>query len=423
MSNGLKETLSCCSRDLTEADSKEEEMDSSDKIPPRRNRLSAVLHGVKRNFVHEEDECSWEDLQRIEKIRRKYLRRREIPFFGIVLRYWEGTVLKDFFRDPWSYILLILYIVTRSFFYFDKFSFIDSSGTSSNKENMSLGVANIEIIGGFLTFFLIFYANYANDRVAKMYEASMGCEGSIFSVAALARSTIPRVNGLRLLRYLNAAHIAGYVGYASTYTYDNFFINANKAKGLLTTSEVNRMENICMDKGGSCYRELISWAIAEVTKAQQNGLVDDLTAHQYRELIMRLRGCIGTLYDYHDQPINFFYVHFVCLLSFLYLPLFTVETALSTGYTKNLEIYEIFLYEFISITTVFLQAIFVIGLRIMADRLSQPYGSDYEDLSVLHYVDFTWVMSRRMMEAEMPRETNLYEEEQMCAEASQSWWK
>jgi len=271
-----------------------------------------------------------------------------------------------------------------------------------------------------LFYFISFEVNYANERFTKMYEASMGCEGRIFDVAALACSSLSRVDGLRLLRYLNAAHVAGYVGLSSTYTYANFFTAANKAKGLLTTSEVKRMESICMNKGGSCYRELISWAVVEVREAQKNSLIDDQMAYQYRELIMKLRGCIGTLYDYDDQPIQFFYVHFVCLLSIVYLPLFTLEVASSIGYTKDLELPLIFFYESVSATTVLFQAIFVLGLRTLADRLACPYGSDYEDLSVLHYVNFTWVMSRRMLDAELPYKTDLCEEEQLCEEATQS---
>jgi len=379
----------------------------------RKSRTAKVASGVRRSFVHEEDDYSWEDLQRIEKRRRNILRKGVIPFFGVLLQ-WEGSVLRAFFRDPLAYFLIIFYVVIRGVFYLDKFSIVEDD------QNPSLGVANIGIIGGFLTFFLIFYANYANDRFAKMYEASMGCEGRIFDVAALACSSLSRVDGLRLLRYLNAAHVAGYVGLSDTYKYNNFFTTSNKAKGLLTRSERKRMESINMNKGGSCYRELISWAIAEVGEAQKNGLIDDQMAYQYRELIMKLRGCIGTLYDFDDQPIQFFYKHFVCLLSILYLPLFTLEVALSTGYTKDLELYNIFFYESVAATTVFFQAIFVIGLRILADRLAYPYGSDYEDLSVLHYVNFTWVMSRRMLDAELPNKTDLYEEEQLCEEATQS---
>jgi len=113
---------------------------------------ASFLTGVRRNFVHEEDDYSWEDLQRIEKVRRNILRQGVIPFFGVMLQ-WEGSVLKAFFRDPYAYFLMIFYIVIRGIFYLDKFSIIE------NDQNTSLGVVNIGIIGGFLTFFLIFYVS------------------------------------------------------------------------------------------------------------------------------------------------------------------------------------------------------------------------------------------------------------------------
>ena len=247
----------------------------------------------------------------------------------------------------------------------------------------------------------------------------MSCQGCIANIAALSRSALPKAEGLRLLRYLNAAHVAGYVGLSGTYTYDNFFTKINKAQRLLTTSELKRMETICMDKGASCHCELISWSIAEVNKAIDNGRLEARNFGRYIGVIIEMKGFIATLYNMHDQPIQFFYIHFVSLLSILYLPLFTLEVALSTGYTKHLKLHEIFLYEFVAITTVFFQAIFVIGLRTMAGRLAEPYGSDYEDLSVLTYVIDTWVMSRKMLDAELPHETDLYVEEQMCEEATQ----
>ena len=69
---------------------------------------------------------------------------------------------------------------------------------------------------------------------------------------------------------------------------------------------------------------------------------------------------------------------------------------------------------------VFLQAVYVIGLRLMADRLAEPYGSDLEDLSVMYYVNFTWTMSRRILEAELPEEPDLEFEEELINEAEQS---
>lgn len=38
------------------------------------------------------------------------------------------------------------------------------------------------------------------------------------------------------------------------------------------------------------------------------------------------------MYDYTDQPPHFFYIHFLVLLSALYLPLFAIDTAYAAGW-------------------------------------------------------------------------------------------
>jgi len=53
-----------------------------------------------------------------------------------------------------------------------------------------------------------------------------------------------------------------------------------------------------------------------------------------------------------------------------------------------------------------LQAIFVIGLRVLGQKMSDPYGDDLIDLSVMHYVHFTWQMSNRILNSHFPEEAN-----------------
>lgn len=165
-----------------------------------------------------------------------------------------------------------------------------------------------------------------------------------------------------------------------------------------------------MNAGGSAYRELTTWCTAEVTTAVKEGLIDNRLATQFRELILKLRGKLGALYDYDDQPISFYYVHFICLLSAIYLPLFSLQVALDAG--TGDAVY--WLQDVLSGLTVLLQGVLFIGLRVLASKLSDPYGDDVEDLSVMHYVNFTWRMSMRMLEAELPEPLDPEEEEELC---------
>lgn len=64
--------------------------------------------------------------------------------------------------------------------------------------------ADIGVIGVFLSFFLVLFVNDANATVEKIYGLSMQCKARILDVAALAKTTLPRGNALRLVRYMNA---------------------------------------------------------------------------------------------------------------------------------------------------------------------------------------------------------------------------
>ena len=88
---------------------------------------------------------------------------------------------------------------------------------------------------------------------------------------------------------------------------------------------------------------------------------------------------------YCDQPPHFFYVHFLCWLSAIYLPIFAIDNAYAAG-TGDGSVWEI---EVLNLVIVFLQCVFVIGLRSLGQKMVDPFGHDYEDLSVLTYIEST----------------------------------
>jgi hypothetical protein len=346
---------------------------------------------------------SWKELKSIEKRRRAILKRSGEPFFQTLLSH-DGTVCHALQRDPLMYITMSCYVGVRFAAYFGLPEVISDIANAGN----------IGIVGGFLSFFLVIFVWESMRRFDVLYRISMSCEGRIFDAAALAKSTLPKANALRLIRYMNAVHIAGYVGLSSTYTFENFFEPENRMnRQVLTPKECERIRNIDMNIGGSAYRELVTWCIAEITTAQKEGLIDGRLAFQYRELILRLRGSIGALYDYDDQPMLFSLVHLICVLSACYLPLFAISAGFEAGTGE--EAY--WVTDLVAGLIVALQVIFVTGLRVLAREMSDPYGDDVSDLSVMHYMNFTWTMSRRMLEAELPEPVDSIMEEQLCRES------
>lgn len=163
-----------------------------------------------------------------------------------------------------------------------------------------------------------------------------------------------------------------------------------------------------MDSGGAVHLELVTWALMDIQKALTNGLIDNIQTNQMRENVIEFRRAFSDLTNFADQPISFFYVHFIVLLSSLYLPLFAVSAAYNAGADK---VY--WSADLIGGLIVWLQAIFVIGLRIIGLVMQDPFGCDVEDLSVIHYVNFTWKSSNRILEANNPEPLDIRVEDEI----------
>lgn len=181
----LSKKLSGSMEDLKEATSK---LTASMK--------DTAVDGAKqiKKLVSRDNEHTWKELLKIEKKRREILKRSNLPMHKMLL-YWRGTVLSALSKDPIFYLIMGIYVWTR----------LMSRYSDQVPEFVAtLGGAPVEVVGGFLSFFLIFYVNTAYKRFDDLYRSSMACEGRIYGAAALARSSLPRAQGLRLIRYMNA---------------------------------------------------------------------------------------------------------------------------------------------------------------------------------------------------------------------------
>ncbi len=263
---------------------------------------------------------------------------------------------------------------------------------------------NVNILGGFLSFFLVLFVNQTNDRFLQMYGFSKACAGRIQDVAGLAKTQLPIEAADLLVRHFNAAHIAGYVGLnaigqGSPYSKSNFFDHYNKKHKLLTKGEMKLLSHHDMDHSGLCMKELVTWCQQDVSDARKDGHIDTNQENLLQSKILDFRAAMDGMYDYTDQPPHFFYIHFLVLLSALYLPLFAVDTAYAAGWGDNKAIGMDILQGII----VFLQCIFVAGLRSLGTKMIDPYGDDLEDLSVINYVEATLEISRTIMRSRRPK--------------------
>ena len=228
-------------------------------------------------------------------------------------------------------------------------------------------------------------------------------------VAGLAKAQLPYEVADGLVRHFNAAQIAGYVGLnaigqGSPYNMSNFFENYNKQYQLLTNGEMETLSKHDMDNSALCMKELVTWCQQDVAKAREDGHIDSIQEALMQEKILDFRAAMDGMYDYTDQPPHFFYIHFLVLLSALYLPLFAIDTAYGAGWGD----YKSIAMDILQGTIVFLQCIFVCGLRSLGTKMIDPYGDDLEDLSVINYVEATLEISRTIMNAKQPRHKSIY---------------
>ena len=106
------------------------------------------------------------------------------------------------------------------------------------------------------------------------------------------------------------AHCAGYIGLSDTYTKKNLFDALNPSRKMLTEQELQRIDTLNMNDDSDAFRELTTWVLKEIIKAQNDGLIEGRFAGEMRDKVLHFRAAMESIYDYHDQPIHFYYIHF-----------------------------------------------------------------------------------------------------------------
>jgi hypothetical protein len=105
------------------------------------------------------------------------------------------------------------------------------------------------------------------------------------------------------MRHINGAHVLAYVGLNDTYNVANFLRHFQRANQIFTVAEWKRIHEIGADAGGAACREVIAWAIQDIQAEARVGNIGSSLELALMEQVCRLRGSIGTLYDYAYQPI------------------------------------------------------------------------------------------------------------------------
>jgi hypothetical protein len=308
--------------------------------------------------------------------------------------HWQGSIMPVMLYSPQVWFDLVLYTVVS----------LLASELDKNPFP-TLDPAVIGVVGTVQAFFLTFFVSQSYSRMQGQFWVSKSCEGRINDIAALGRSCLPREHAQRLVRYANAAHLLAYLGLSDVYNGDNVLTQYNTKHNILSASEVERLHVLSVDGGGAAYKEVIAWLMIEVTNSVDKHCTPNyMLGMEFRKQIMRLRGALGTLYDYADFPVPFFYVHFVYCITGTYLTLFSYSMALECAGENIL----------VGYVLVIVNTAFVVGLRHIGRKFADPYGNDIEDYPVLLCMAGTLRGSRGILQAVTPGTVDAAMEERMA---------
>jgi len=327
-----------------------------------------------------ETELEWKELRATESKRLALLKRTGDSFCSILLSY-EGTFWRIMTRDFLLWFTIGLYVVLRIV-------------TSTTDRVFAVSSNQIGALGAVMTFFLVFFHTQYSNRFDRFFQNSTGVQGRIFDVATIVKATLPFDRGVRIVRYLNGAYILGYVGLSGVYTYQQFLLPLDESYKIFTEHEIEQILQIKQSGFQSDpVREVITWCITDIQDALGQGYIDSHTAQDLRGQVLRVRAIIADMYDHYEQPLQFIYIHFIVILTVIYLPLAAVYVSHEVSTSASTPWFS----ECIGILALLLQCIFVIGVRYVAQVMRRPYAGELESLPVLTYAKDCCEMSLRIM--------------------------
>ena len=319
-----------------------------------------------------------------------------------IVTSFAGTLLPHVLVDPLFWFSFIVYAVFRVLAW------------DPHTKDYTLPLVDsryLATIGGFLSFFLTFFTSQSYSRFLAQYEKIMKAKGAILNVSMLCKAMVDWPVGLRLVRWFNACHILAYVGLSDVYGVDNFFLPLCRLYGILSPKELERIASLRTEVGSVAYREILSWITDETYKLSRRKVVDsDFAGVMWKEVTV-VRENLSTFFENEDQPIPFIYIHLLYMMALVYLPLFAYSVAVSVAESTHGQQHSG--VELIGVTIIFLNNLFVLGMRDLGHILQDPFGDDLQDMCVIHFVTYTFQMSRRILLGEKLGETNYEEEMEM----------
>lgn len=132
-------------------------------------------------FASDHKQCDYQELEKVEQSRRELLIHSKWRYRRhTYLKLW-GTVIPSVSLSWEWWLSLGVYCMARLLLYLN----------IADSTTLAVDARYMTVIGGFISFLLVFYNNQGYSRYTSQYELSMRMEGRIYNISLLAKDHLP----------------------------------------------------------------------------------------------------------------------------------------------------------------------------------------------------------------------------------------
>lgn len=391
--------------------------------PKSTNQIDALANGIQSiQYERLGDKIRFEQLLNLEHTKTELFEKaRDFDQFKIAHSF-VGTILPYLITSPLSWAMASMYVLLRCFLRYE----VIHLGDDLPEMN---GVVT-SIVGGFMSFFLVFFVSQAYARFVAQYNHSKNIIKCITRTVLVARNTLPQAEVLRIIRYLNSAHIAGYVALSKTYTAENLFHPMVERYQLLNEREIARLKVIGLESGSSVLRELMTWILDIIYRVYDDQYqtfndgskgfaewkflshprrMENVTLQMLTNGVVEFNANFTDLFTFREQTFPFSYMHLLVLINACYLLLITYTISIYIPVGKTL------FPDLLGAFVIFCNLIFTTGMREIGGHMIDPYGSDVTDLPIVNYIQTAVISSLEIVQGERLPSAELDDELQIHA--------
>jgi len=331
--------------------------------------------------------------------RRKHLlllTRRADPLFAVFdFRHITYTALPRVLTSLNMFIIMATFAATAVTSRYGYWIYTEDANAARDDGDAVVGM---ELL---VTFNLVFYFGYCYNRFWQQAELAFQAKNAISAVCSLVRaSSMADEDVTNVWKWLNLAHITGYVGLSPVYTRVNLLEGISKDHDLMgrRSYERKRIDELDIEASGPLsYGEFMVWVLTSIEQNAHAGRISVATLENCQAMILAMRAGLTGLFDLQTHVIPFCYVHLAALLTNSYL----IVTAIAKGrlcapdstWGRGL-VFPLCALFFLSISCLCLIEI--------GGRMQNPLGADEEDLPVHHFVERTCVTTKALIDYKPP---------------------